>query len=426
MTQGAPLKLKEANSTKFDPIAVSGFSHLSDTEKNFIFEILSTVRMSFSRARLFVEAAVDLRQWDSKKVHDIWNSLKIKNGIPPNMLLEKFMEYIAKEREGIPSFTERKTTPEKWVHGSFAPLSKDNQVVGDCPVMSKKTVCCNLKTIDAVTNCVMGCNYCAIQTMHSNDNVFVDVNLLEKLRKVELDPTRQYHFGTGQSSDSLVFGNRNGVFDALMEFCRTNPNVFLEFKSKSSNTAWFEKQKDLPANMFFSWSLNPQEFIDAEEAHTASLEKRIQAAERMVKCGFSVAFHFHPIVWFSRWQEAYSAVVKAVISRFNPKDIVYISLGTMTIPRSVRKKIREAGITTQVVRNLTAENPEGKLTYPDTIKHELFAHVYKEFQPWHQSVFFYLCMEEAKFWHPLFGFAYETNEKFELAMLQAIHSKLKI
>ncbi|HRP70200.1 MAG TPA: hypothetical protein PLY93_11760, partial [Turneriella sp.] len=368
---------------------------------------------------------IDLRQWDSPSAITIWQKLAQTNTADGKDILHRFMDYVDAERHGKPSFSERATTPEKWVKGPLIAQKNENQVVGDCPVMSKKTVCCNLKTIDAVTNCVMGCNYCAIQTMHSNDNVYTDADLAEKLRKVQLNPTRDYHFGTGQSSDSLLAGNKHGVFDALMEFCRENPNAFLEFKSKSSNTAYFEKANNFPPNLFFSWSLNPQEFIDAEEAHTASLEKRLEAAERMVMHGFSVAFHFHPIVWFEGWQEAYSHVVKQVLSRFSPHDVVYVSLGTMTIPRSVRKKIRAAGITTQVARNLTAENPEGKLTYPDAIKNELFAHVYREFDAWHADVFFYLCMEEAKFWHPLFGFAYETNEDFEREMLKAIRLKLK-
>ena len=76
-----------------------------------------------------------------------------------------------------------------------------------------------------------------------------------KLKKIELDPRRFYHFGTGQSSDSLVWGNKNGILDDLCTFARANPNVLLEFKTKSANIAYF-LDHEIPENIVCSWSLN--------------------------------------------------------------------------------------------------------------------------------------------------------------------------
>ena len=87
---------------------------------------------------------------------------------------------------------------------------KNNDVFGMCPVASEKTVCCNLMTIDAIQGCTLGCSYCSIQTFYSDGKVAVETNLADKLNELELDPKKNYHIGSGQSSDSLALGNRAG------------------------------------------------------------------------------------------------------------------------------------------------------------------------------------------------------------------------
>jgi len=61
----------------------------------------------------------------------------------------------------------------------------------------------------------------------------------EKLLNLKLDQNKTYHIGTGESSDSLMWGNREGILDALFLFAANNPNVILEFKTKSDNVKYF-------------------------------------------------------------------------------------------------------------------------------------------------------------------------------------------
>ena len=138
----------------------------------------------------------------------------------------------------------------------FVDAPAETPVFGDCPVRSDRTLCCNLKTIDAVQNCSFGCSYCTIQTFYG-DRVAVDRDLGRKLREIELDDRRFYHIGTGQSSDSLVWGNRAGMLDELCRFAAEHPNVLLELKTKSANVSYF-LDREVPANLVCSWSLNTQ------------------------------------------------------------------------------------------------------------------------------------------------------------------------
>ena len=51
---------------------------------------------------------------------------------------------------------------------------------------------------------------------------------------------------------------------------------------------------------------------------------------------------------------------------------------------------------------------------------ELFTTLYRSFnEDWRKQVFFYLCMENRRFWKPVFGFEHADNQAFEAAMLSA-------
>ncbi len=76
--------------------------------------------------------------------------------------------------------------------------------LGRCPVASPKTRCCNLYTLDAMESCGFDCSYCSIQSFYNENKIGFEKNFAQKLKKLKLDPNKNYHIGTGQSSDSLL------------------------------------------------------------------------------------------------------------------------------------------------------------------------------------------------------------------------------
>jgi spore photoproduct lyase len=290
-----------------------------------------------------------------------------------------------------------------------------------CPVASEETVCCNLRTIDAVENCGMGCSYCAVQTFYGDEVVF-DAKLKEKLEAIELEDDRFYHIGTGQSSDALMWGNQHGLIDDLCDFARAHPNVLLEFKSKSKNVAYFLKHPT-PPNIVLSWSLNTPTVIRNEEHFSASLEQRLRAARQVADRGIKLAFHFHPMVHYDCWQEDYAALAAAVTEQFDPSEVLFISLGSVTFIKPVIKALRQRATPTKMLQMEMVPGAKGKLSYPHELKVEMFGHMYEAFAPWQDDVFFYLCMEQASLWHSTFGFAYETNEAFEIEFGRRVRMK---
>jgi spore photoproduct lyase len=337
-------------------------------------------------------------------------------------LLPKIQDWLQYLRKQARSYPEAKQKAPKPPTMKLALHESDKNIVGLCPVASDETVCCNLRTIDAVENCGFACNYCTIETFY-DDEVRFDSKLSEKLKKLELDPKRFYHLGTGQSSDSLMWGNQHRILDSLRELAEENPNVLLELKTKSKNVAYF-LQNDVPHNLVLSWSLNTPTIIENEEHLTASLSERLAAARSVADRGIKVAFHFHPIVFYRNWRREYGDLALQVMARFGPEEVAFISFGSVTFIKPIVKAIRERGRPTKMLQMELVPGPKGKLSYPDPIKKDLFHHIYRAFAPWHDQVFMYLCMEKADLWKSTFGFVYRNNDDFEADFCKQVFLKL--
>ncbi|RKZ49436.1 MAG: hypothetical protein DRQ48_01445 [Gammaproteobacteria bacterium] len=388
-------------------------------------------RFTLQELRIFIESAIDLCTWNEESLISNWHHWRLSSDLTgrefKKWAFSKLEELLLKLREKENDYSGRLAKNPSYRNQKITTLQQtaDIKIFGRCPVYSNATLCCNLQTIDAVKNCGFGCSYCSIQTMYTDDNILFDKHFGKKLDAIELDPDKHYHIGTGQSSDALMWGNTNGILDDLFRFARKWPNVLLEFKTKSKNVDYL-LLSDVPDNIVCSWSLNPDIIIDNEEHLTPNLTKRLNAARSVADKGIKVGFHLHPMVVHKGWQNNYQALIKNVIDQFHTDEVVFVSFGSLTFPKPVIKKIRSYGIQSKIHQMQMASNPEGKMTYPDDIKEQLFRHAYESFKPWHEKVFFYLCMEEKKLWDLTFGESYEDNKTFENTLIESALKKIAI
>ena len=401
------------------------FLNLDNDAKQDIISLSSRYRFSFQDLRQLSIIATDFYMWDNETVMECIEKFELSSNNPLNK--KEVMSHIKGEwnklksskikYEEINKLNTQRPKPRK-----VELNDQNNEVFGMCPVASEKTVCCNLMTIDAVQGCSLGCSYCSIQTFYSDGKISIDKNLAEKLANIPLDPNKKYHIGSGQSSDSLAIGNREGVLDAQLDFARNNSNIILEFKTKSNNISHLLKT-DIPKNVFVSWSLNPQIFIDNEEHGTASLQERLNSAKKLSDKGVLVGFHFHPIVYYEGYEDDYKNIVKKVMSMFHPSQVAMISMGTLTFIKPAINKLRSTGLKSKVLQ-IPMEDAVGKSSYTKEVKKEIFSNVYDEFRSWHKDLFFYLCMEESSIWEMVFGDYYNSNTDFETALFESVSSKM--
>ena len=394
----------------------SAFESLYAKTQKFLEFKATSYRLSFSQVQQLIIIAVDLQMW-GEDIEAFWEDTQSK---------KQTLHALQSRYEALKTTLKRyPQTPMDFEKEMFKieEIERESLGLGSCPVASPKTRCCNLLTLDAVESCGFDCSYCSIQSFYKNNTITFDKHFAKKLERLELDTTKTYHIGTGQSSDSLMWGNRAGVLEALLNFARQHPNVILEFKSKSDNIAYL-LEHDVPKNVICTWSLNPQVIIDNEEKRTASLEQRIQSARALADKGVLVGFHFHPIVLFEGWKEAYSAIADELTQRFTCKEVALISMGTLTFIKPVLKKIRLRAQKSKILQ-MPLIDANGKYSYPLELKEEMFSTLYKAFKPWHEDVFFYLCMEDESLWKNIFGYEYVNNDAFEEAMLKAYTQKIK-
>ena len=411
---------------KFQKIAQGTlFAKLPADEQSFVREQAFRYRLTLQELRLMCEIAMDLAMWQQGGIREAWPGDDA--GDQQRALKKRLLQQLREHWEALKQAPNLypASVPVAGPGPAAQPVvrNKEKLGLGTCPVASPRTRCCNLMTLDAVDNCGYGCSYCSIQSFFSGQQVYFDPEFARKLAALPIDPHKTYHIGTGQSSDSLMWGNSNGVLDALIDFAFRHPNVVLELKTKSANVSHLCRTA-LPANLICTWSLNPAVIVNNEEHGTASLEKRIDAAERLAQRGCIVGFHFHPIIHYDGWQRDYGDIFNHLQRRFTTDQVAMVSLGTLTFIKPVMRKIREQGVPSQILK-LPLVEADGKLSYPDDIKLSLFSTAYNSFSPdWQRDVFFYLCMENQRFWKPVFGFDYPSNQAFEDAMKQSYLRKI--
>jgi len=396
----------------------SFYTNLTKNTQNFIKEQAFHYKFSHQELKQIIEIARDLELWNESTLKEIFPTHPTKKVVFQQ--LKKKYEQIRNQPNSYENFTLKNIPKEQKF--TFKTEAKEGFGLGLCPVASEKTRCCNLLTLDAVESCGFDCSYCSIQSFYNQNTITFDANFKEKLLNLKLDPNKSYHIGTGQASDSLMFGNREGVLDALFDFARKYPNVILEFKTKSDNISYL-LEHDVPKNILCTWSLNTPTIITNEEHLTASLEKRIRAARKIADKGVKVGFHFHPIVEYIGYLDEYKTVYETLLEMFDPSEVALVSFGTLTFIKPVIKQLRQREFHTKITQ-IPHEDASGKTSYPLQTKIEMFTHAYQSFAPWHNQVFFYLCMEPHDLWEQCFGYNYATNNDFEHAMIKSYCNKI--
>ncbi|SFV74613.1 Spore photoproduct lyase [hydrothermal vent metagenome] len=396
------------------------YEKLSLKNREFLQKKAFEYKLSHQEVKQLIDITRDLELWDEGDLKDLWEDHPQKK-----VLLKRVRdryEILRQKPNSYKNFAVKNIPQEQKF--SFEVAKKEGFGLGLCPVASEKTRCCNLLTLDAVESCGFDCSYCSIQSFYNQNKITFDSDFANKLKNLQLDKNKTYHIGTGQSSDSLMWGNREGLLDTLFDFAKKNPNVILEFKTKSSNIDYL-LNNDIPKNILLTWSLNTQTIIDNEEHLTASLDKRIESARKVANKGAKVGFHFHPIVEYENYLEEYQAIYERLLDEFDPSEVALVSFGTLTFIKPVIKQLRGRDFHTKITQ-MPFEDASGKSSYPESTKIEMFASAYKSFTPWHNKVFFYLCMEEHSLWEKTLGYHYATNNDFERDMISSYCKKLGI
>jgi spore photoproduct lyase len=259
----------------------------------------------------------------------------------------------------------------------------------------------------------MDCTYCVLQGYINAPAIAVFVNVEDLLAELEArwaeNPNRIWRLGTGEFGDSLALDELMGLNERLIPRLAGRRQVVLEVKSK-----WPQVEHLLPLGpnpqVIFAWSLNPPQLIAGDEQHTASLQRRLQAAARVAAAGFRVAFHFDPLIVFPGWEGAYRDTVARLATAVPSQAIAWISLGGLRFSPEVRRLIFHRFPRSGIAAEEMVLAPDGKLRYFKSVRVELYARMREWLTQAVPEALVYLCMESPRVWQEVFGFTPDTED----------------
>ena len=391
------------------------FPALEAEDQFFLQRISNDYRFEFEEIQHLATTARDLEMWREAPLAALWEEWEAEVSGEIEERRRSLLDRLDSHLEILR--TQAKVYPTEPLRGlphgkaTLVPRPAPAKVFTLCPYFSKDANCCGLHTLEAASGCAIGCSFCSVSAS-LGDRVEFSADLADRLSAIELEPDRFYHVSAGQSSDSLAWGNRHGILDALFDFAQRHPNIQLELKTKTDRIDYLRRH-EIPDNVICTWTVNTETIIRNEEHGTATLPGRLNAARKIADKGCRIGFRLDPVIRYQGWREDYSSLVGKMMALYSPEEVDFISLGAAWFTRPVVREIRHRGGESKALQMPLVEDPKGKLTYPQSTRIELYSALITALQPWQDRLFVFLCMETQPVWEAVLGQSPSVSKELE-------------
>jgi len=190
-------------------------------------------------------------------------------------------------------------------------------------------------------NCVYDCRYCFLQGMYRSGNHVVFVNFEDFFDDIETTAAQHVEpswFFTGYDCDSLALDPMTGFVDACLNHFENNHQVQLELRTKSTQIRPLLKRKAMD-NVVAAFSLSPKAIVASEEHGTPSLEKRLDALQRLQTAGWKIGLRFDPLLYADNFESLYGPFFDEVFDALDTDSIHSVTLGTFRLPKGFHKRM---------------------------------------------------------------------------------------
>ena len=231
--------------------------------------------------------------------------------------------------------------------------------------------------------CYLVCNYnkCSYLRLFVNRE-----DMLSKIIKVANQSDKELTFEIGSNSD-LILENTitNNLEWTIPKFAQNNKG-YLTFPTKFDMV---ESILNLEHNnrVIVRMSVNPSIIIQKVELGTSSLEKRVEAVNKLKDAGYKVGILIAPIILIDNWQDKYEKLIIYLKEKLNDnvKKDVFFELIFMTYSY-VHKMINNNAFPNAIKlfdENIMTGRGKGKYMYKEKVKDEarFFEQKMKEYFP---------------------------------------------
>ncbi len=272
-----------------------------------------------------------------------------------------------------------------------------------CPC-TRNVVCCNYYFLNLQTGCPIDCSYCILQEYLSRPFLTVYVNLEDMFARLDAffrESKGPVRVGTGELTDSLAIDDITGVSSYLIPYFKAKRNAVLELKTKSLNIDNLLKIKDANGRVVISWSLNPESFCLENEKGASLPGERLEKAALCGKHGYSLSFHFDPIVHFEGWQAEYCELVRELFAKVDPGCVRWISLGSLRFSPKMFDIIKRRFPNSKITLSEMSVSFDKKMRYLFWLRVDMYRYIMKCIKKFGGNVPVYLCMESLSMYREL-------------------------
>ncbi|MCX7927708.1 MAG: hypothetical protein N2606_06205 [Candidatus Omnitrophica bacterium] len=265
-----------------------------------------------------------------------------------------------------------------------------------CPC-TKYAVGCNYNIFNLSFGCIFECTYCFLQEYTNSPGILFPANLDSFFEAFKNYVGNFKRLGSGEFSDSLMLDNVTEYSQEIIAFFKKYPSVLFEFKTKSCqiNNLLSARHK---GNIVVGWSFNPECIIKENEFYTASLQQRLIAAQKCVQADYKIACHFDPIIYFQDWRKEYENLIEKIFNYLKPKDIAWISLGTLRFNPALKTIIETRFPLNRILDAELVYGYDRKLRYPDVLRRDIYQYMIRLLKKHNKNIPVYLCMENVNMW----------------------------
>ena len=221
-----------------------------------------------------------------------------------------------------------------------------------------------------VMNCIYDCEYCYLKGMYPSDHMVVFLNLGDYFRETEeLLKKHPVYLCISYDTDLLAIEKWTGLLEKWCDFAAGKKDLTIEIRTKSANTAFFEKAEPME-NVIFAFTLSPDPVIEAFEHFTPSLHSRLSAIKRAMEKGFPVRLCFDPMLYCEDWKKTYGEMLDFVMEEIDPSEIRDISVGTFRLSQGYLSTMRKKAPESALIQ-YPYENTKGVYGYEKPLSEEM-------------------------------------------------------
>jgi len=296
--------------------------------------------------------------------------------------------------------------PDPWAEGkqSLFLCKFPGKFLEPCPC-TKEYLSCGYFNISPVVGCPIDCSYCILQGYLTAFPIQAYVNLEDLFSELEnflkKHPHSRVRLGTGELADSLALEPKLGYAKTLIEYFRVKQNFIFELKTKTDGIGLFKELK-ASEQIVVSWSINPGEAAALEEKFAADIDSRLNSAAALADAGWTVGFHFDPILDFVP-QEKYLSLIDKIFEMVPARRIAFISLGMLRFPPSLKPVLKDRHPRSRILCGELFPGKDGKLRYLRPFREKIYRSLINRIRGHNEKVLVYLCMEPRWLWEKLLG-----------------------